>query len=52
MSHQLLATMIRASEEAHEGGHTIPATSWLIGGGAFLVFLILLFVVTRLNIER
>lgn len=52
MSHQLLATMILASEEAKEGGHTIPATSWMIGGGAFLLFLILLFVVTRLNLDR
>lgn len=52
MSHHLLATIILASEGAEEGGHSIPPIAWGIGGGALLLFLILLWVVTRLDLDR
>ena len=53
MSHHLLATVLSASTEGaehSEGG--IPTIAWLVGAGAMLVFLLLVVVVTRLNLDR
>ena len=52
MTHQLLATMILASESAEEGEPAIPAAAWAVGVGALVVFMVLLLVVTRLNLDR
>jgi hypothetical protein len=52
MTHRLLATVLTASEEAGHSEGGIPEVAWLIGAGALLVFLVLLFVVTRLNVDR
>jgi hypothetical protein len=52
MTHHLLATVLTASEEAAHSEGGIPPEAWMIGAGALLVFLVLLFVVTRLNLDR
>jgi hypothetical protein len=41
-----------ASEAAEEGGEVAPTSPFLYGGVALATLLLLLFVTTRLNIDR
>ena len=49
MTLQLVATALAATEPAHTESTVNP---WLFGAGAMAVFLLLLFIVTRLNMDR
>jgi hypothetical protein len=46
-----LGGVVLLAEEA--GGHeAISMPAWAVGGGAFLILALLLFIVTRINIDR
>jgi len=49
MTLQLVATVLASTEPEHAESTTNP---WLYGAGAMAVFLLLLFIVTRLNMDR
>lgn len=51
--HGALALLIASAEEgaAHEGG-AIPPVAWGVGIGSLLIFLLLVYGVTRLNQDR
>ncbi len=46
----LLGSVVLLAEEA--GHEAIGVPAWAVGGGAFLVLALLLFIVTRMNIDR
>jgi hypothetical protein len=52
MTLHLLATTSAETEGAEEQIAGFPPQALALGGAAFVVFLILLFVVTRLNVTR
>ncbi len=49
MNLTLMSVILASEEAAHEGGHTNP---YLFGAAALAVLLLLLFVTTRLNLDR
>lgn len=46
-----VTTVVVAAEEAAEGAHSGP-NHYLIGGIAFGILLLLLFITTRFNVDR
>jgi len=49
MTLQLVATLLASTEPEHAESTVNP---WLFGAAAMTVFLLLLFIVTRLNMDR
>ena len=52
MTLRLMATVLASGEGAEHSENTMSVSPWVFGVAAFAVFLLLLLVVTRLNLDR
>ena len=52
MTQRLLTTVLTSEEGAGHSGEAMSVSPWWFGAGAMLGFLLLLWVVTRLNLDR
>jgi hypothetical protein len=48
----VIAATVVAEAEVESGNADVHASPWVYGGTGFVVFLLLLFLVTRMNIDR